>query len=173
MFPKGHAVAYVMMAMRIAYFKVHKPLAFYAAFLSRKADDFDMEVMSKGVLAKQKLEELSKEPKLDPKKKNEQAICEIVVELEARGIELLPVDIYLSEGRKFKIEDGKIRIPLIGISGLGGAVIENILKEREEAKFISVEDLKRRTKMSQTVADKLKSIGAISSLSETNQISLF
>ena len=173
MFPKGHAVAYVMMAMRIAYFKVHEPLAFYAAFLSRKADDFDMEVMSKGVLAKQKLEELSKEPKLDPKKKNEQAICEIVVELEARGIELLPVDIYLSEGRKFKIEDGKIRIPLIGISGLGGAVIENILKEREEAKFISVEDLKRRTKMSQTVADKLKSIGAISSLSETNQISLF
>ena len=173
MFPKGHAVAYVMMAMRIAYFKVHQPLAFYAAFLSRKADDFDMEVMSKGVLAKQKLEELSKEPKLDPKKKNEQAICEIVVELEARGIELLPVDIYLSEGRKFKIEDGKIRIPLIGISGLGGAVIENILKEREEAKFISVEDLKRRTKMSQTVADKLKSIGAISSLSETNQISLF
>ena len=173
MFPKGHAVAYVMMAMRIAYFKVHKPLAFYAAFLSRKADDFDMEVMSKGVLAKQKLEELSKEPKLDPKKKNEQAICEIVVELEARGIELLPVDIYLSEGRKFKIEDGKIRIPLIGISGLGGAVIENILKEREEAKFISVEDLKRRTKMSQTVADKLKSIGAFSSLSETNQISLF
>ncbi len=173
MFPKGHAVAYVMMAMRIAYFKVHQPLAFYAAFLSRKADDFDMEIMSKGVLAKQKLEELSKEPKLDPKKKNEQAICEIVVELEARGIELLPVDIYLSEGRKFKIEDGKIRIPLIGISGLGGAVIENILKEREEAKFISVEDLKRRTKMSQTVADKLKSIGAISSLSETNQISLF
>ena len=173
MFPKGHAVAYVMMAMRIAYFKVHQPLAFYAAFLSRKADDFDMEVMSKGVLAKQKLEELSKEPKLDPKKKNEQAICEIVVELEARGIELLPVDIYLSEGRKFKIEDGKIRIPLIGISGLGGAVIENILKEREEAKFISVEDLKRRTKMSQTVADKLKSIGAFSSLSETNQISLF
>ena len=173
MFPKGHAVAYVMMAMRIAYFKVHQPLAFYAAFLSRKADDFDMEVMSKGVLAKQKLEELSKEPKLDPKKKNEQAICEIVVELEARGIELLPVDIYLSEGKKFKIEDGKIRIPLIGISGLGGAVIENILKEREEAKFISVEDLKRRTKMSQTVADKLKSIGAFSSLSETNQISLF
>ena len=96
MFPKGHAVAYVMMAMRIAYFKVHQPLAFYAAFLSRKADDFDMEVMSKGVLAKQKLEELSKEPKLDPKKKNEQAICEIVVELEARGIELLPCLLYTS-----------------------------------------------------------------------------
>lgn len=173
MFPKGHAVAYVMMAMRIAYFKVHQPLAFYAAFLSRKADDFDMEVMSRGILAKQKLEELSKEPKLDPKKKNEQAICEIVVEMEARGLELLPVDIYLSDGRKFTIENEKIRIPLIGINGLGGAVIDAIVKEREEGKFISVEDLKRRTKMSQPVVDKLKNIGAISSLSETNQISLF
>ncbi|PGH25613.1 PolC-type DNA polymerase III [Fusobacterium animalis] len=173
MFPKGHAVAYVMMAMRIAYFKVHQPLAFYAAFLSRKADDFDMEFMSRGILAKQKLEELSKEPKLDPKKKNEQAICEIVVEMEARGIELLPVDIYLSDGKKFTIEDGKIRIPLIGINGLGGAVIDAIVKEREEGKFISVEDLKRRTKMQQPVVDKLKNIGAISSLSETNQISLF
>ncbi|WP_336020423.1 PolC-type DNA polymerase III [Fusobacterium polymorphum] len=173
MFPKGHAVAYVMMAMRIAYFKVHQPLAFYAAFLSRKAEDFDMETMSREILAKQKLEELSKEPKLDPKKKNEQAICEIVVEMEARGIELLPVDIYLSAGRKFTIEDGKIRIPLIGINGLGGAVIDAIVKEREEGKFISVEDLKRRTKMSQPVVDKLKNIGAISSLSETNQISLF
>ena len=173
MFPKGHAVAYVMMAMRIAYFKVHQPLAFYAAFLSRKADDFDMEIMSRGVLAKQKIEELSKEPKLDPKKKNEQAICEIVVEMEARGIELLPVDIYLSDGEKFTIEDGKIRIPLIGINGLGGAAIYAIIKEREKGKFISVEDLKRRTKMSQPVVDKLKNIGAFSSLSETNQISLF
>jgi len=173
MFPKGHAVAYVMMAMRIAYFKVHQPLAFYAAFLSRKADDFDMEFMSRGILAKQKLEELSKEPKLDPKKKNEQAICEIVIEMEARGIELLPVDIYLSDGKKFTIEDNKIRIPLIGINGLGGAVIDAIVKEREEGNFISVEDLKRRTKMQQPVVDKLKNIGAISSLSETNQISLF
>ena len=173
MFPKGHAVAYVMMAMRIAYFKVHQPLAFYAAFLSRKADDFDMEVMSRGILAKQKLEELSKESKLDPKKKNEQAICEIVIEMEARGLELLPVDIYLSDGKKFTIEDNKIRIPLIGINGLGGAVIDAIVKEREEGKFISVEDLKRRTKIQQPVVDKLKNIGAISSLSETNQISLF
>ena len=173
MFPKGHAVAYVMMAMRIAYFKVHQPLAFYAAFLSRKADDFDIETMSKSILAKQKLDELSKEPKLDPKKKNEQAICEIVVEMEARGLQLLPVDIYLSHGTKFTIEDGKIRIPLIGINGLGGAVIENIIKERAEGKFISIEDLKRRTKINQTVADKLKNIGAIAELSETNQISLF
>ena len=93
--------------------------------------------------------------------------------MEARNLELLPVDIYKSKGKKFTIEDGKIRVPLIGISGLGGSVIENIEKERENGEFISIEDLKRRTKMSQTVADKLKQIGAISDLNETNQISLF
>ena len=91
----------------------------------------------------------------------------------ARGFQFLPIDIYKSGGTKFTIEDGKIRIPLIGLSGLGGAVIDNILKERELDKFLSYEDLKRRTKVSQTIVEKLKSINAVDSLSETNQISLF
>lgn len=173
MFPKGHAVAYVMMAMRIAYFKVHYPLAFYAAHLSRKAEDFDFDIMGNPESAKNHLEVLSKEPKLDVKKKAEMAICEIIVEMYARGFQFLPIDIYKSGGTKFTIEDGKIRIPLIGLSGLGGAVIDNILKERELDKFLSYEDLKRRTKVSQTIVEKLKSINAVDSLSETNQISLF
>lgn len=173
MFPKGHAVAYVMMAMRIAYFKVHYPLAFYAAYLSRKAEDFDFDIMGNPESAKNHLEVLSKEPKLDVKKKAEMAICEIIVEMYARGFQFLPIDIYKSGGAKFIIEDGKIRIPLIGLSGLGGAVIDNILKERELDKFLSYEDLKRRTKVSQTIVEKLKSINAVDSLSETNQISLF
>lgn len=173
MFPKGHAVAYVMMAMRIAYFKVHYPLAFYAAYLSRKAEDFDYEIMGNSKVAQSHLEILSKEAKLDVKKKTEMAICEIIVEMYARGIEFLPIDIYRSEGIKFIIEDGKIRVPLIALSGLGGAVIDNIIKEREESKFLSFEDFKRRTKASQTTIDKLKTIKAIDSLNETNQISLF
>ena len=173
MFPKGHAVAYVMMAMRIAYFKVHYPLAFYAAYLSRKAEDFDFDIMGNPESAKNHLEVLSKEPKLDVKKKAEMAICEIIVEMYARGFQFLPINIYKSGGTKFIIEDGKIRIPLIGLSGLGGAVIDNILKERELDKFLSYEDLKRRTKVSQTIVEKLKSINAVDSLSETNQISLF
>lgn len=173
MFPKGHAVAYVMMAMRIAYFKVHYPLAFYAAYLSRKAEDFDFDIMGNPESAKNHLEVISKEPKLDVKKKAEMAICEIIVEMYARGFQFLPIDIYKSGGTKFTIEDGKIRIPLIGLSGLGGAVIDNILKERELDKFLSYEDLKRRTKVSQTIVEKLKSINAVDSLSETNQISLF
>ena len=173
MFPKGHAVAYVMMAMRIAYFKVHYPLAFYAAYLSRKAEDFDYEIMSDPKTAKEHLAILSKEPKLDVKKKAEMAICEIIVEMYARGYEFLPIDVYTSAGLKFTIEDGKIRIPLIALNGLGGAVIENLIKEREISKFLSYEDLKRRTKISQTIIEKLKSINAVDSLSETNQISLF
>jgi DNA polymerase-3 subunit alpha (Gram-positive type) len=173
MFPKGHAVAYVMMAMRIAYFKVHYPLAFYAAYFSRKAEDFDYEVMYDLKNVKEKIEELNGQPKLDVKKKTELALCEIIVEMKARGFEFLPIDIYKSDGFKFKLEDDKIRIPLIGLAGLGGAVVENILKEREESKFLSYEDLKKRTKASQTIIDKLKEYNAVEALSETNQISLF
>lgn len=91
----------------------------------------------------------------------------------ARGIELLPIDIYKSEGRKFIIEDGKIRTPLLGVSGLGEIAIENIIKERKISEFLSIEDLRRRVKISQTVLDKLKELGALPKLNQTNQISLF
>lgn len=173
MFPKGHAVAYVMMAMRIAYFKVHYPLAFYAAYLSRKADDFNVEVLGTPEKAERRLEELSKEGKLDVKKKTEQALCEIMVEMKARKIELLPIDLYLSDGRKFLIEGDKIRIPLIALAGLGQTVIENIVEERQKESFISIEDFKRRTKVSQTIVDKMKELNIMQDMSETNQISLF
>ena len=173
MFPKGHAVAYVMMAMRIAYFKVHHPLAFYAAYLSRKVEDFDYELMRELNSVKDRIEELNKEPKLDVKKKAQLAVCEIVVEMRARGFELLDIDIYKSQGNRFTIEDGKIRVPLMALNGLGTSVMENIIKERELGKFISYEDFKRRTKISQTTVDKLKALNAIEELSETNQITLF
>lgn len=174
MFPKGHAVAYVLMAMRIAYFKVHHPLAFYAAYLSRKADDFNYELMRDVVQAKERLRELkATKEALDPKKKTEQSLCEIIIEMNARNVHFLPIDIMLSDGYKFKIEDGKIRVPLLGLNGLGGAVIDNIIKEREEDEFLSFEDFRKRTKISSTVLEKLKDLGGISSLNETNQISLF
>lgn len=174
MFPKGHAVAYVTMAMRIAYFKVHYPLAFYAAYLSRKAEDFNSELMLASLEdIKKHREGLAAQQKLDVKEKGELALCEIIGEMHARGFEFLGIDVYKSDGFKFTIEEGKIRIPLIGINGLGASVVENIIKERELGKFISYEDLKRRTKTSGTVLEKLKSVNAIEGLSETNQISLF
>ncbi|MGL5099582.1 MAG: PolC-type DNA polymerase III, partial [Fusobacteriaceae bacterium] len=173
MFPKGHAVAYVMMAMRIAYFKVHYPLEFYAAYFSRKYDAFNYEIMSDIEKVKDKLKELSSEPKLDVKQKAEQALCEIILEMRARGLEFLPIDVYKSQGIKFTIEDGKIRIPLISMNGLGESVCDNIIVEREKGNFTSYEDLKRRTKVSGTIMEKLKEFKAIEKLSETNQKSLF
>ncbi|MGL5901130.1 MAG: PolC-type DNA polymerase III, partial [Cetobacterium sp.] len=173
MFPKGHAVAYVMMAMRIAYFKVHYPLAFYAAYLSRKVEDFDFEMMKDLDTVRQKITELNREPKLDVKKKAQLAVCEIIIEMHARGFEFLNLDIYKSHGSKFIIEDGKIRVPLMALNGLGASVMDNILRERELGKFISSEDLKRRTKTSQTTVDKLKEFNCIEALSETNQTTLF
>ncbi len=173
MFPKGHAVAYVMMAMRIAYFKVHYPLEFYAAYFSRKYDAFDYELMHNITKIKEKLTELNKEQKLDVKQKSELVLCEIIIEMRARGFEFLPIDIYKSSGFKFTLEDGKVRIPLVALNGLGGSVVDNILKERELGRFTSFEDLKRRTKVSQTIVEKLKEFKLIENLSETNQISLF
>ncbi len=172
MFPKGHAVAYVMMAMRIAYFKVHHPLAFYAAYLSRKAEDFDSDFMLSLDDVNAKVKELKSEMRLDVRQKTQLALSEIIIELNARGFEFLGIDVYKSDGFKFTIEDGKIRVPLIALNGLGGSVVENIIKERE-TKFLSYEDLKRRTKASQTVVEKLKEVNAIEGLSDTNQKSLF
>lgn len=174
MFPKGHAVAYVMMAMRIAYFKVHYPLAFYAAFLSRKADDFNSEIMLGDINSlKIKKNEYDQKMKLDVKEKSELTLLEILIEMYHRNIELLGVDIYKSEAKKFKIEEGRIRVPLIGINGLGESVVENIISEREKSKFLSFEDLMRRTKASKTVVEKLKEYKAIAGLSDTNQKKLF
>lgn len=175
MFPKGHAVAYVMMAMRIAYFKVHHPTAFYAAYLSRKADDFNSDLMLKPAHEiNEHRKELAKTGKLDVRQKAELALCEIIVEMNARGISFEGVDIYKSEGFRFKIEgENKIRVPLVAINGLGASVVENITKERELNSFLSYEDLKRRTKLSQTTIDKLKEINAIDGLSDKNQQALF
>lgn len=173
MFPKGHAVAYVMMAMRIAYFKVHYPLDFYAAYLTRKTGDFDYDIMSTPQKSKEHLDLLSQESKLDVKKKAEVALCEIILEMYARGFEFLPVDVYKSHSTKFIIEDNKIRMPLISIGGLGESVGEKILLERDRDRFLSYEDLKKRTGVSQTILEKLISLNAIEKLSETNQISMF
>ena len=122
---------------------------------------------------KEKIEELGKEIKLDVRQKSQMAVSEIILEMHARGFEFLGIDVYNSAGYKFTLEDGKIRVPLVALNGLGGAVVENVINEREVGKFLSYEDLKRRTKASQTVIEKLKEVNAIDGLSDTNQKSLF
>jgi DNA polymerase-3 subunit alpha (Gram-positive type) len=174
MFPKGHAVAYVMMAMRIAYFKVHYPLAFYAAYFSRKAEGLDYELMRDIMRVREQIKLLrTDERSLDVRKKSLLTVCEVIVEMNARRFEFLPIDLYKSEAKKFTLENGKIRFPLIALNGLGEAVASKITEERLQGEFLSYEDLKKRTQLSGTVLEKLKKFGSIENLSDTNQRSLF
>ena len=123
MFPKAHAVAYVTMAFRIAWFKVNYPLEYYTSYYSIRADDFDSEMMIRGKeKVKEKIKELSKLGNgMSVKEKGIYTILEIVLEMYERGFEFLPIDIYKSHSKKFKIEDGKIRPPLSSIQGLRGS----------------------------------------------------
>ncbi|MDR1834520.1 MAG: PolC-type DNA polymerase III [Fusobacteriaceae bacterium] len=174
MFPKGHAVAYVMMAMRIAWFKVHYPLAFYAAYFSRKAEALDYELMRDIGLVREQIELLKPdERKLDPRKSATLTLCRVILEMHARGFSFLPIDIYKSEIRKFTIEDGRIRFPLIAMNGLGESVATKIQEERTKEEFLSFEDLKKRTQISGKVLEKLRKLGCVENLSVTNQKSLF
>ncbi|RRD40187.1 PolC-type DNA polymerase III [Leptotrichia sp. OH3620_COT-345] len=174
MFPKGHAVAYVMMAVRIAYFKVHHPLEFYTAFLNRKVDDFKMTAMFKSVdKLKEAKKELDRKGNLNAKEKQELFLYEILIEMHYRGVELLQLDIYKSEAKAFKIEDGKIRLPLVAMDGLGEAVALNVIEERKKGEFLSIEDLVKRTKLNKTVMELLKVHSCIPELSATNQQTLF
>ena len=173
MFPKGHAVAYVMMAVRIAYFKVHYPIEFYTAFLNRKVGDFKMTTMFRPVeeLKRAKME-MDRKGNLNAKEKQELFLYEILIEMHYRKIELEQIDIYKSEAKLFTIQDGKIRMPLIAMDGLGEAVAENIVSERQ-VDFLSIEDLVKRTKLNKTIVELMKEYGCLKDLSATNQQTLF
>ncbi|ONN27304.1 DNA polymerase III PolC [Thermosipho affectus] len=174
LFPKAHAVAYVSMAFRIAYFKVHYPLAYYAAFFSIKGDEFSVKTILKGKKAiKKRLVELGAQIKKDVKEKNEEKVLEAALEMYLRGFEFLPPDIFKSDYRRFIIEDNKLRIPLNKIPGVGDSVALSILQARKGKAFTSIEDLKRRTKLSKAHIDTMKKLGVLKDLPETDQSSLF
>ena len=176
MFPKGHATAYVIMAVRIAWFKVYYPKEFYTAFLNRKADDFKLSTMFRPVEElKTRFESLETQGKLNPKEKQELFLYELLIEMYYRGIELEMVDLYKSNATKFEInkETGKIRMPFVAVDGLGITVAEKIVEERKEYEFLSVEDLKRRTKLNKTQAMLLSTHNCFQNLPETSQRTLF
>ena len=175
MFPKGHAVAYVMMAVRIAYFKVYYPLEFYTAYLNRKADDFSFIGMNGTIEElRDKYQQKKSLPDLSTNDKKSLILMEILIEMKARGIELLDIDIYESEAHKFKIENGKIRIPLSAMDQLGEVVANTIVEERNKGKFSSIEDISKRCKISKTVLDNLRKYKCIDDdLPESDQLTLF
>lgn len=176
MFPKAHACAYVMSAIRIAWFKVYKPIYYYAAYFSIRSDDFDIETMIKGYDAiKSKMEDIKlKGYDATNKEANILTTLEIALEATARGIKFANVDLYKSMSRDFVVgDDGMTLIPSFRtIDGLGDTVSNAIVEERAKKEFISIEDLQKRCKVSLTITDKMRSMGILNGMPESSQMSL-
>lgn len=175
MFPKAHAVAYVMMSYRIAYFKVYHPKAFYASYFTTKANDFDAQLILCGNEAVEKrineLESLGND--ITAKERNLLSILEVVREMYARGFVFHNVDLYKSHSDRFLVDDEGILPPLKSLEGVGENAARKIMEEREISKFLSIEDLVERTKVTKTVIEALKEHGCLEELPESNQLSLF
>jgi DNA polymerase-3 subunit alpha (Gram-positive type) len=175
MFPKAHAAAYVMMAFRIAWFKVYYPEAFYATYFTVRADDFDAEMMAHGQdKVRNKIKEFEmKGNNITTKEKNVLTILEVVNEMYARGINFLPIDLYRSEATKFIIEDKSIRPPLNALQGLGGAAAQNIVDARKNGEFLSIDELRTKAKISKSVIEILERNNVLEGMPESNQLCLF
>ncbi|MBQ4074720.1 MAG: PolC-type DNA polymerase III [Clostridia bacterium] len=177
MFPKGHAVAYVTMALRVAWYKVYYPQAYYCAYFTIRGDGFDASTMILPIdQLRQKLKDMyamDQEKKTTAKDKDAITAMEMVLEMMARGYYFLPADLYKSEVTNFRPEGEKgIRVPFTALGGLGEAAAQGIVEARE-IPFISVEDLKNRGKVSSAVLDLLREHGCLKDLAETNQVTLF
>jgi DNA polymerase-3 subunit alpha (Gram-positive type) len=176
MFPKAHAAAYVMMAFRIAWFKVYYPKAFYAAYFSVRADTFDANIVSKGLDAiKRAIEEIERKGKdATNKDKDMHTILEVAQEMYARGIKCLPVDLYKSDATRFLVTDEGILPPFTALQGLGMAAANNIVEARKTAgDFISIEELKVKAGISKAVIEILEDHGCLEGLDQSSQMSLF
>ena len=175
MFPKAHAAAYVTNAFRIAWFKVHEPLAYYAAYFSIRAKAFDSDVMCHGKeKAKNKMKEIELMGNVATQKdKDMYDDLEIVWEMYARGFEFLPIDLYKSDSKNFLIDDGKIRPPLNSIPGLGNVAADSIVDARKDGRFMSIDDLKIRSRAGKSVIEMLTNAGCLEGMSQSNQMSLF
>ncbi|MGM0369043.1 MAG: PolC-type DNA polymerase III [Bacillota bacterium] len=175
MFPKAHAAAYVMMAYRIAYFKVHHPQAFYNTYFTIKASDFDAQIVLKGrEFIEKKIAEINnKGNDATAKDKSNLRVLKIVVEALARGVSFCQVDIYESKSNKFEITEDGLRPPLISLDGLGAKAAENLVDARQEGEFTSIEDLSNQASLSKTVIEVMREHGCLEGMPETNQLSLF
>jgi DNA polymerase III subunit alpha, Gram-positive type len=175
MFPRAHAAAYVMMAFRIAWYKVYMPEAFYAVYFTVRADAFDVSMARGGeekVLQNIKMIR-DKGNNAEQKEQDLLVILEVVYEMNRRGIKLLDVDLYKSDATKFTIEEGGLRPPLSAVAGVGTAAAESIGAVDRSVPFNSIEDFRARTKANSGVVDRLRELGCFDGLAETNQVSFF
>lgn len=175
MFPKAHAAAYVLMALRVAYFKVYFPILYYCAYFSVRADDFDLIAMCKGKNAvKERMKEITdKGTDATAKEKNLLTVLELCNEMLERGYEFGMIDLYKSDAVNFVIEDNKLIAPFRAVPSLGTNVAKQIVKAREDGPFLSKEDLANRAKVSKTLIDYMSDNGVLNDLPDENQLSLF
>jgi DNA polymerase-3 subunit alpha (Gram-positive type) len=175
MFPKAHAVAYVMMAYRIAWYKIYYPLAYYAAYFSIRASAFSYEKMCMG---KERLGEymdgyLAHKDTATNQEQDMYKDMRIVQEMYARGFSFTPIDLYRAKAHRFQIVDGKLMPSLDSIEGLGEKAADSIVLAARDGVFLSKDDFRKRAKVGRTVSDTLDRLGILKDLPETNQISLF
>ncbi|WP_027963226.1 PolC-type DNA polymerase III [Halalkalibacillus halophilus] len=175
MFPKAHAAAYVLMAVRIAYFKVHHPIEFYAAYFSVRADDFDLPTMIRGNDSlREKIESIIERGNdATPKEKSLLTVLELALEMCERGMSFQRVDLYKSDAKKFIVDGNSLIPPFNAVDGLGTNAALNIVKAREDGEFLSKEDLRERSRISKTVLEYLDVQGCLEGLPDQNQLSLF
>lgn len=175
MFPKAHAAAYIIAALRVAWYKVHRPAEYYAAYFTGRGEDFDAEPVQKGKQAvKMLMDDIRNRGKEASAKEQSQAeTLHVIYESMARGIEYLPVDLYKSHTYKFLMEDGKIRLPFSAVKGLGGAAAQGLMDAREGGPYISCDDLQQRSGISKAVVESLRQLGALGSLPATSQMTFF
>ena len=174
MFPKAHAAAYTIAALRLGWFKVYEPVAFYASYFTIKADTFDGALVMQGLHAiKRKLKELSEGQNLTAKDEDMIVILNLVVEMYARGVEFLPVNIFKSHSFKFLPEDGKVRLPFTSLSGLGKNAADRIMDAISSGRVTTVEELMLEPGVGKSVVEMLRLHGCLEGLPESNQYTLF
>lgn len=178
MFPKAHAAAYMIAALRLGWYKVHKPLAYYAAYFTVRSEDFDGVTAIRGrdsVYRKMKEIDLKvKNKEASQKEEAEYATLQIINEMLARKIQLLPVDLYLSHATQFVVEDGKIRLPFSSLSGVGENAAQSLMEARNEGgEYISIDDVQGRAKVGSAVIATLREAGSLAGLPESSQTTLF
>ena len=175
MFPKAHAAAYMIAALRLGWYKVHKPLEYYAAYFTVRNDNFDGATLIKGKQAvKEKIRIINQKGfEASAKEKQEVPMLQIMNEMLCRGIEILPVDVYKSDSKRFMIEDGKIRLPFCSLSGVGEAAAESLSEVGKTTEYLSIEDMIQKTKVNKSVIEILRDSGALDGIPESSQMSLF
>lgn len=175
MFPKAHAAAYVISAVRTAYFKLYHPIEFYATYFSVRGEDFDIELCCQGYEAiYRKIEEIEQKGfQALPKEKAMLSILEMALEMSARGFHFKPIDLYRSDATKFTVDGDSLIPPFSALAGIGENAAKNIAAAKEQGEFLSIEDFQQKSKASKTIVELLGTMGCFRGLPESNQLSLF